>query len=106
MNINPTQMKSMMKQMGINQKEIDAVRVIIEKENENIIIENPSVIEINMQGNKSWQISGDEHIEEKGISDEDVKIVMEKTGVSEVNARKALEKANGDLSEAIIELSE
>ncbi|MFA6022882.1 MAG: nascent polypeptide-associated complex protein [Candidatus Pacearchaeota archaeon] len=106
MNINPNQMKAMMKQMGINQKEIDALRVIIETESENIVIENPSVMEINMQGNKSWQISGDEHIEEKaGFSDEDIKIVMEKTGSSEHDARKALEKTK-DIAEAIIELSE
>lgn len=106
MNIDPKKMQAMMKQMGINQKEIDALRVIIETESENIIIEDPSVIEINMQGNKSWQVNGDSHIEEKGVNENDVKIVMEKAGVSEHDARKALEKANGDLSEAILELSE
>jgi nascent polypeptide-associated complex subunit alpha len=104
MNINPAQMKAMMKQMGINQKEIDALRVIIETETENIVIENPSVMEVNMQGNKSWQVSGQEHIEEKGISEEDIKMVMEKTGATENDARKALEKT-GDIAEAIIELS-
>lgn len=105
MNIDPKKMQAMMKQMGINQKDIDAIRVIIETENEHIIIENPSVVEINMQGNKSWQVSGEARVEEIGMSDEDVKIVMEKTGVSEAEAREALEKADGDLSEAILELS-
>lgn len=107
MNINPAQMKAMMKQMGIKQEEIDALRVIIETEGENIIIENPSVVEVNMSGNKSWQISGDVHVEEKSekdFSEQDVKMVMEKTGVSEAEAKKTLEKT-GDIADAIIELS-
>jgi nascent polypeptide-associated complex subunit alpha len=105
MNIDPKKMQAMMKQMGIKQEEIDALRVIIETESENIIIENPSVVKINMSGNKSWQITGDEKIEEKGIFEEDIKLVIEKTGASEHDARNALEKTN-DIAEAIIELSE
>ncbi|MFA5992690.1 MAG: nascent polypeptide-associated complex protein [Candidatus Pacearchaeota archaeon] len=103
-NINPAQMKAMMKQMGIKQEEIDAIRVIIETEGENIVIENPSVVEVNMSGNKSWQISGDAHTEEKGFAEEDIKMIMEKTGVSEVEAKRALEKT-GDIADAIIELT-
>ncbi|MEK6873676.1 MAG: nascent polypeptide-associated complex protein [Nanoarchaeota archaeon] len=105
MNIDPKKMQAMMKQMGIKQEEIDALRVIIEKEDENIIIENPSVVKINMSGNESWQITGDARTEEKGISLEDINIVMEKAGVSESEAKKALEDAEGDLSEAILSLS-
>jgi nascent polypeptide-associated complex subunit alpha len=104
--MNPSQMKAIMKQMGIKQEEIDALRVIIQKEEENIIIENPSIIKVNMQGSESFQISGDVRTENKEkFSEEDVRIVIEKTGVSESDARKSLEKHNGDLSEAIIELS-
>lgn len=106
MNINPAQMKAMMKQMGIKQEEIDAVRVIIEKKDENIIIDNPTVQKINMQGNESFQITGDSRVESKsGFSDEDVKIVMEKTGKNEEEVKSVLEKVGGDLSEAILELS-
>ncbi len=104
--INPNQMKAMMKQLGMKQEEIDALRVIIEKEDENIIIENPSVMKINMQGQESWQITGDSRVEEKGINQEDIKIVMSKTGVNEHEAKRALEKYKGDLSEAILSLSE
>jgi len=104
--IDPKKMQALMKQMGIKQEEIDAIRVIIEKEDENIVIENPSVIKVNMSGSESWQITGDSKIEEKGISTEDISIVMEKTRVSEGEARKALEDSKGDLSEAIMGLSE
>ena len=62
--IDPKKMQAMMKQMGINQEQIDAERVIIEKENENIIINNPNVVKVNMQGQTNYQITGDISIEE------------------------------------------
>ena len=103
--INPSQMKAMMKQMGIKQEEINAIRVVIEKEDENIVIENPSVVKIDMQGQESWQITGDSKTEDKkSFSEDDVRIVMEKADASEDDARKALEDFNGDLTEAILNL--
>ena len=106
-NMNPKKMQAMMKQMGISQEEIDAYRIVIEKiDNSKIIIENPSVTKIKMQGQESFQISGETREEaEEGISEDDVKTVMEKTGATEENARNALEKT-GDLAEAILELTE
>ena len=102
--LNPKKMQAMMKQMGISQEEIDASRVIIEKnDNSKIVIENPSVTKINMQGQESFQVSGNIH-EETGFSENDIKTIVEKTGCSEKKARDALEKT-GDLAEAILELS-
>ena len=104
--INPKQMQAMMKQMGINQVDIPSSRVIIEKEDgDKIIIENPSVIKIKMQGQESFQITGDiSEQETEKFSEEDIKTIMEKTECSKKDAEKALEKT-GDLAEAIIELS-
>jgi nascent polypeptide-associated complex subunit alpha len=106
--MSPGKMNALMKQMGIKQEEIDAERVVIEKKDGgNIVINNPSVVKINMQGNESFQITGDVSVEsaEEGISEDDVKLVMEKTGKSEEEVREVLEKVGGDLSEAIMELS-
>lgn len=106
-NIDPKKMQAVMKQMGIAQNEIPASRVIIEKnDGGKLIIENPSVTMIKMQGNESFQISGDvsEMNEEEGFSDEDVKTIMEKTGCTEKEAVNALEET-GDLAEAIMKLS-
>ena len=104
-NIDPKKMQAVMKQMGINQTEISASRVIIEKDDgEKIIISNPSITKIKMQGQESFQISGDISESEEKFSDDDVKVVIEKTGCSEKEAKKALEKT-GDLAEAILELS-
>jgi len=103
--LDPKKMQAVMKQMGMSQEEIDASRVIIEKSDGRIVIENPSVSRISMHGKESFQISGMVR-EESGfvISEEDVKTVMEKAGASEKDARKVLEKT-GDLAEAILELS-
>ena len=105
--MNPKKMQAVMKQMGISQEEIDASRVIIEKtDNTKIIIENPSVTKIKMQGQETFQIAGEikEETSAPEISEDDIKTIMEKTGVSEKKAREALEKTD-DLAEAILELS-
>ena len=102
--MNPKKMQAMMKQLGIKQEEIDAQRVVIERDSGNIIIENPSVSKVEMQGRETWQISGDTKEEESGVSEGDVKLVAEKTGKSEEDARKALEETE-DIAEAILKLS-
>jgi len=102
--MDPKKMQAVMKQMGISQENIDAKRVTIEKTNdEKIVIENPSITKIQVQGNESFQISGDVR-EEGGISEEDIQAIIEKTGVNKEKAQETLEKT-GDLAEAILMLS-
>lgn len=117
--MNPKKMQAMMSKMGIAQEEIDANRVIIECDDKNIIIDDPSVVKINMQGQENFQISGDiseeasskeegkdsEPEEEEDNSEEDIKTIIEKTSCSEENAKKALENSKGDLADAILSLS-
>ena len=105
--IDPKKMQSMMKQMGISQVEIPSEKVIIEKtDGSKIFVENPSVMRIKMQGQESFQISGEirEETAKVEISEDDINAVVEKTGVSKKKAREILEKT-GDLAEAILELS-
>jgi len=105
--VNPKQMQGMMKKMGISQEEISAEKVIIEKKDGNLtIIENPTIMKIKMQGEISFQISGEisEKSKEVEISPEDIKTVMEKTNCSEKKAKETLEKTK-DLAEAILKLS-
>ena len=89
--------------MGIKQKEIDATEVIIKTHDKNLIIRNPSIMKIDMMGQKSLQISGDIE-EESTISKEDIKTVSDQAEVSEKEASKALEETSGDLAEAILKL--
>lgn len=103
----PSKMKGLMKQMGIKQEEIDSDRVVIEKKDgTKIVIEEAAVQKMIMQGHESWQITGKAHEEEEGIKEEDVKLVMEKTGANEKEATKALEECGGEVAEAIVKLSD
>ncbi len=104
-NIDPKKMSQVMKQLGMKQEDIEAERVIIECSDKNIIIENPNVQRVAMQGQEYFQISGDISEHEKGTSEEDIKQVMEKTNCSKEKAETALKEANGDLAEAILSLS-
>ena len=97
----------MMKQMGIKSKPIDASEVVIKTSGGKLIISNPQVTEITMQGVKTYQIVGDvsESAEDsKKYTEEDVKLVIEKAGCSKEKAEEALEKSEGDIAEAIIDL--
>jgi len=93
--------------MGIAQEEIPSERVVIETQDKNIIISNPSVIKIKMQGQENFQISGDisEELREEASAEEDIETIMEKTGCTKEQAEEALKKASGDLTEAILNLS-
>lgn len=97
-------MQAMMKQLGIKTEEIPAQRVIIEKSDGKTIIKNPSIQKITIQGQTSWQVAGEEWEEKESFNDEDIKLISQKTGKSEIEAKKALEET-GDIAEAIIKLS-
>lgn len=119
--LSPKKMQAMMKQLGMSQEEIEALRVVIEKpDSSNIIIESPSVVKMKIQGQEMFQVSGGKIFEsdetskknEEGeepvekFSKKDIKTVMEKTNATHDQARKVLESTNGDLAEAILELSD
>jgi nascent polypeptide-associated complex subunit alpha len=103
-NMDPKKMQQMMRQLGIKSEEIEADRVVIEGKTKKIVIENPSVTAINMQGKKTYTVMGEEKEEEKGISKEDIEMVVKQANVSEEKAEAALRKNEGDIAEAILEL--
>ena len=108
--IDPRKMQSMLKQMGINSRDIEAEEVIIKTTSEEIVIKNPQVSEIDMQGNKSFQIIGEitkrERVEETeaelDIKEDDIKLVMERSKVGKHEAQESLEKTKGDIVKAIM----
>jgi nascent polypeptide-associated complex subunit alpha len=106
--VNPKQMEAMMKKMGINQEKIPAKRVIIETEDGDWIIENPDVMKIKMQGQESYQITGDSHFQEETnlFEESDVTMVMEKTEMDREIVIEHLEKNDGDIAATIMELKE
>lgn len=117
--MNPKKMQAMMKQLGISQQEIDASEVIIKKsDGSKIVINNPSVLKVNMSGQETFQISGEisesteteENLEDSEESEnkkleEDIQTIVEQTGISKEEAAIELEKHDFDLAETIIELT-
>ncbi len=102
--MDPKQMGRMMKQLGIKTDELDAEKVTIELKDRKIVIEDPQVSAVEMQGQKTYTIMGEEKEERTGVPKEDIKMVMEQAGVDKKKAEAALKKNDGDIAEAILEL--
>ena len=115
--MNPKQMQAMMKRMGINQEEMDDVEeVIIRTKDKEIVFKDASVMAVTVQGQKTYQIMGTPQERERkkaagsdveevgGIPKEDIKLVMEQTGCTEAQARKALQETDGAPAEAILKI--
>jgi len=115
--ISSRQARRLMSQMGMKVEEIsDAKQVVIRTSRKEIVIDNPDVSVTRMQGQDIYQIIGGkvterestEAGEEKGlvIPEEDVHLVAQQAKVSLEEARRALEASNGDLAQAILNLSQ
>ncbi|MBU5678886.1 MAG: nascent polypeptide-associated complex protein [Candidatus Aenigmatarchaeota archaeon] len=102
---NKKDVEKIMKKMGMELSEMDAKEVIIKTSDYQIRIENPEVIIANILGKKVYQISGEEKLERLEPKEEDVKLVMEKTGKDRETVVNKLKELNNDLARAIIELT-
>ncbi len=103
--MNPKQMQKIMKQMGIKNEEIPAKKVIFELEGgTTLVIDEPNVTTIEMQGQKTYTVTGEAREEKKGIPEEDIEMVMKQASVDKKKAEAALKKNDGDIAEAILEL--
>ncbi len=106
--MNQRQMNQMMRRLGINVKNIDNVeKVIIQTDTKEYVFIDAEVTVMEAQGQKTFQISGNPAIKDRteDQTDDDVKLIVEQTGKSEEEARKALKETNGDIAEAILKLS-
>jgi len=118
--MNPRKMEQMMKQMGIDVEELDATEVIIRQEDgTELVFEDPDVTRMDARGQQTYQVIGEPteregteesaggegeteaEADESAIPQSDVDLVRERTGVSEDEAREALEAVDGDLAAAI-----
>ena len=107
--INPRQMNQVMKRLGINVKEIENVKkVIIKTDKKEYIFDDAEVTIMDAQGQKTFQISGRPKILDlkDDINKDDIDLIIEQTGKTIEEAKKALEETNGDIAEAIIKLTE
>jgi len=110
--MNSKQLAQMMKRFGINVKNIDNVeKVIIQTDTKEYVFDSAEVTVMEAQGQKTYQVIGEPIVKNRGgepqdTQKEDIKLIMEQTGRSEEDARKALQETNGDLAEAILKLSQ
>ena len=105
--IDPRQMKRMMRQLGVqteNLENVEEVRIVMS--DKELVFKKPEVTMTIVQGQKTYQIIGEPEEEEKegAIPEEDIKLVMEQTGASYEDAKRALEENDGEPAEAIIAL--
>lgn len=97
-------MAKLMAQMGVKTQDVECSKVIIElKDNSKIVVLEPQVIQIEMRGQKLFQVSG-KITEQQNIDENDIKLVVENTGCTEEEAKNALIKSEGNLAEAILSL--
>ena len=106
--VSPRETKRMMQRMGLSMDAVpDVEQVIIKTSSKEIIIEEPEVAILEMQGQKIFQVAGgkvNEKVMERKptFPEEDVRLVADQTGKSVEEARKALEESGGDLAKAIL----
>jgi nascent polypeptide-associated complex subunit alpha len=96
-------MASMMKQLGMDMEEIDAEKVEITVGGKTLVFDSPQISKIQAQGQEIFQLQGEYREEESGPDQEDIELVVEKTGCSEEEAAQAL-RENDDVAGAVMSL--
>jgi nascent polypeptide-associated complex subunit alpha len=114
--MNPREQKRMMQRMGMNMDGVpDVQQVIIRTSTKDIVIDEPEVAILAVQGQKMYQVIGGQVSEQApsaravagaaakpSFSEEDVQLVADQTGKSLEKAKEALIEADGDLAKAIL----
>jgi nascent polypeptide-associated complex subunit alpha len=101
-------MKAMMKKLGMNVEQIeDVLSIVIKTPKGNYIFDSADVQAMTMQGQTTYQITGDMRFEPAAVEipKEDVTMVSAQANVSEEKARAALVATKGDIAEAIMKLA-
>lgn len=90
----PSNMEQMMKQLGMDMEEMDVDRVTVEtSDGRELVFEAPQLSRMEVQGQELFQLQGDyQEVESDAADSGDVELVMERAGVSEDEARAALEE--------------
>ncbi len=108
--MNPREQRRMMQRMGMNMDSVpDVQQVIIRTASKDIVIDEPEVAILQVQGQKMYQVIGGQVSEQAPsarsapvatakplFSEEDVQLVADQTGRSLEKAKEALEECGGD----------
>ena len=112
--MNERQIRRMMQQAGIKSSEMDGViQVDFIFSDKKITVRNPQVTILDIQGTRTYQVVGGEEVagaaetlksKDSDINEEDIDLVIQKTGVEREKAVQALRKNGYKPAEAIIAL--
>lgn len=97
-----------MKKLGMNVEQIEDVQsIVIKTPKGNYVFDSAEVQAMTMQGQTTYQITGDIRFEPAAVEipKEDVTMVASQANVSEDKARAALIATKGDIAEAIMKLA-
>ena len=97
-----------MKKLGMNVEQIEDVQsIVIKTPKGNYVFDSADVQAMTMQGQTTYQITGDIRFEPATVEipNEDVTMVAAQADVSEEKAREALVATKGDIAEAIMKLA-
>ncbi|WP_247007886.1 nascent polypeptide-associated complex protein [Halorientalis litorea] len=118
----PRKMQQMMDQFGIDIDELDVEEVVIRTTEEDLVFHEAEAQRMNAQGQETYMVMGSPESVPHGeggsgdvadsggdsgddgasaIPDADVEIVANRAGVSEDDARNALDATDGDLAAAV-----
>lgn len=111
--ISPREARRLMNRMGVKMEALDGVeRVVIYMSGKELLIEEPSVMVMEVGDQKVFQISGkisertvekaEEVLEKPEVSEDDVMLLASQTGVTVEEARRALEESGGNLASALM----
>ena len=104
------QTRRQLERMGVSMDQIENVEeVIIRTPDKDLVIKGANVSEIKVKGQRVFQVVGDD-VEERmrerpKFTREDILLVSQQANVSEAKAEQALKDTNGDLAQAILQLS-
>jgi len=108
--ISPREQQRMMQRMGMQVQQLDDVtRVIMETPSRRIVIDDPEVATVTVQGQTIYQVGGGsvkEEVVSGQASVDDAKLVASQAGVSQEEAAEALRQSGGDLAQAIVLLKQ
>src|SRR5437870_13786018 len=105
----------MMARMGMQLKEMDDItKVVFEGSNRRIIIENPEVASVTVQGQTMYQVGGGK-VKEEPISaptvatqpsPEDIALVAQQAKVPQKKAEETMRQTGSDMAQAILVLQQ
>lgn len=113
--MNERQIRRMMQQAGIKSSDMDGViQVDFIFSERKISVKNPQVTILDIQGTRTYQVVGGQEVsgeaaeasksKDSDINEEDINLVMQKTGVEREKAVESLRKNGYKPAEAIIAL--